>query len=229
MMMNYLALIQCCSSLRSFTWEFKHIMSQTRLISRLQRMRSPQGRALVFFLTTPCFNHFLEQCVTSYPTVLDKNASFFAKVILLFVAGVYKYFICTGIIGSIAFSVQTIDTIIVFFDKSSSPIIRQQHMKMRCLYFSCSLALHSELSPSQTPFDVEGHESMMEKLRTFELCCRYFSGTIPLPSIMLLSVSLHTTSLNAPSRHPIWYRCSGKSCHLRARSSATFKISSTRR
>ncbi|KAL5313049.1 hypothetical protein ACEPPN_019476 [Leptodophora sp. 'Broadleaf-Isolate-01'] len=71
-------------------------------------MRSPQGRALVFFLTTPYFNHFLEQCVTSYPSALDENALFFAKVILLFVAGVYEYFIYAGIIGSIAFSVQTI-------------------------------------------------------------------------------------------------------------------------
>ena len=71
-------------------------------------MRSLPGRALVFVLTTPSFNHFLEQCVTSYPSALDENAPFFAKVILLLVAGIYEYFICAGIIGSIAFSVQTI-------------------------------------------------------------------------------------------------------------------------
>jgi len=94
-------------------------MPQTWLTSVLRRIQTvaffPTGRALIFFRTTPFYKHFLEQCVTSYPSALDENAPFYAKLVLLAVSGVFEYFTFVEITASAAYVFENIRMVYTIF------------------------------------------------------------------------------------------------------------------
>ena len=56
-------------------------------------------------MSTLFFNHYVEQCVTSYPSPLDDHAPFFAKVSLLAIAGAFEYLAYSGFACLIGYAI----------------------------------------------------------------------------------------------------------------------------